>query len=339
MLDKRNVTLSIIVPVYNVKQYLSKCVESISNQTFTDFELILVDDGSTDGCGELCDIYKNKDSRIKVIHQMNQGLSAARNAGIKIASGEYLGFSDSDDWLEPEMYEHLVKAVTQNDADMAICRIQRITSEGRIVDVTGYNWEFVMDKYEATKEILRDDIMPSYAVNKIYRRELFNGVEYPLNRYFEDTSTTYKLIYKTRKVAVSSYIGYNYLVNENSLCNNKTIDYSKQVKREYDNALAFGERYMFCKSDDNLRDVRRICANKAYMRMRSFIHLQVHKGFSISEKQKKEIDTIMKSFEWRDLRDFSTSQKVDVIAYNYCKPLLYVYLRLIALIHPMSRDL
>lgn len=339
MLDKRDVMLSIIVPVYNVKPYLDKCVASILNQSFADFELILVDDGSTDCSGEMCDVYKSKDCRIKVIHQRNQGQAVARNRAIKEAKGDYLGFVDSDDWIEPDMYKLLLDTANETKADIVICRLQRIGVEGEILEITGYDKYVQMNRTQATCEILKDDVLRSYPVNKLYKKSLFDNIEFPANRYFEDTATIYKLIYQSDIVATTPYIGYNYRFNVTSTCNNKVVDYSKQVKREYDNALAFAERYMFCKSDDNLRDVRHICANKAYMRMRSFIHLQVHKGFELSEKQKKEIDMIMKSFSLDDLRDFSIGQKVDAIAYKYCKPLLYAYLRVLALIHPMSRDL
>ena len=111
--------ISIIVPIYNVEKYLDKCVSSILNQTFTDFELLLVDDGSPDRCGEMCDEYAKKDSRVKVIHRKNGGLSAARNSGIDAACGKYIGFIDSDDYIEENMYEHLYDVITKYDADIA----------------------------------------------------------------------------------------------------------------------------------------------------------------------------------------------------------------------------
>lgn len=331
--------LSIIVPVYNVEKYLDKCLSSILSQTFTDFELVLVDDGSTDGSGEICDRYAESDNRIHVIHKKNGGLSSARNQGIITARGEYIGFCDSDDWVEPDMYKELMSAALNESADIAICRLQRITSQGNILDTIGYTNYCTLDNCTATKEILRDEPMPSYAVNKVYKRSLFEKIEYPLDRYFEDTATTYKLVSRANKIATTPYIGYNYLYNPDSLSNNKSIDYSKIVKREYDNALAFGERYMFCKNQESLSDVRVICADKAYMRMRAFLHLQAHKGFELSKEQKAEISNIMNSFSLCDLKNFSWMQKLDVILYRYCRPMLFLYLRFIALIHPMSREL
>lgn len=331
--------LSIIVPVYNVEKFLDKCLSSILSQTFTEFELILVDDGSTDGSGEICNRYAESDNRIHVIHKKNGGLSSARNQGIITARGEYIGFCDSDDWVEPDMYKELMSAALNENADIAICRLQRITSQGNILDTIGYTNYCTLDNCTATKEILRDEPMPSYAVNKVYKRTLFKRIEYPLDRYFEDTATTYKLISRANKIAITPYVGYNYLYNPDSLSNNKSIDYSKVVKREYDNALAFGERYMFCKNQYSLSDVRVICADKAYMRMRAFLHLQAHKGFKLSIKQKAEISNIMNSFSLCDLKNFSWMQKLDVILYRYCRPMLFLYLKFIAIIRPMSRDL
>lgn len=123
--------LSIIVPVYKVEKYLPRCIDSILAQTFGDFELILIDDGSPDGCGRICDEYAKKDKRIVVIHQKNMGVSAARNAGLDIARGRYIGFVDSDDWIEPQMYEAMMDAIRENGADMAVCGVRYADEDGK----------------------------------------------------------------------------------------------------------------------------------------------------------------------------------------------------------------
>lgn len=123
--------LSIIVPVYKVEKYLPRCIDSILVQTFGDFELILIDDGSPDGCGRICDEYARKDKRIVVIHQKNMGVSAARNAGLDIARGRYIGFVDSDDWIEPQMYEVMMDAIRENGADMAVCGVRYADEDGK----------------------------------------------------------------------------------------------------------------------------------------------------------------------------------------------------------------
>ena len=124
--------LSIIVPVYNVEKYIERCIKSILNQSFTNFELILVDDGSPDNCGKICDEYKKKDSRIKVIHKKNGGLSDARNAGIERAKGEYIAFVDSDDFINKYMYEILYKNAKKWDADISICNFKMVCENDRI---------------------------------------------------------------------------------------------------------------------------------------------------------------------------------------------------------------
>ena len=125
--------LSIIVPVYKVEKYLPKCIDSILAQTFTDFELILIDDGSPDRCGEICDEYAIKDERIVVIHQVNRGVSAARNAGLDAAKGEYIGFVDSDDWIKPEMYEIMVRTAIDKKADVVICGLNDMKESGEFI--------------------------------------------------------------------------------------------------------------------------------------------------------------------------------------------------------------
>ena len=170
--------LSIIVPVYNVGPYLGRCVKSILSQTFKDFELILIDDGSTDISGELCEQLKLMDHRILVVHQLNRGQAAARNQGIAIAKGEWLGFVDSDDWLEPNMYEKLLDAVSFYKAEVAICRHQFVSSSGSF-QVIGEEINQVMDNIEATRQILGDERIQSFAWNKIYARRLFQDILYP----------------------------------------------------------------------------------------------------------------------------------------------------------------
>lgn len=125
--------LSIIVPVYKVEKYLPKCIDSILAQTFRDFELILIDDGSPDNCGAICDEYAARDSRIKVIHQKNTGVSAARNAGLDIASGTYLGFVDSDDWIEPEMYATMIATAKEKQVDVVVCGLRYVDEEGTLL--------------------------------------------------------------------------------------------------------------------------------------------------------------------------------------------------------------
>ena len=180
--------ISVIVPVYRVEKYLPACIDSILNQTFTDFELILVDDGSPDRCPEICDETAKRDARVRVIHQANAGLSAARNAGIEIAHGEWLGFVDSDDYIAPQFYEKLYQTAQRTDADCVMCSVQNVDESGKLIDSALMR---VADEVKTGREVLRkigrDDVTPYLtAWNKLYRRKLFNTLRYPAGRQNED---------------------------------------------------------------------------------------------------------------------------------------------------------
>ena len=331
--------LSIIVPVYNVKQYIDKCITSILDQSFKDFELILVDDGSTDSSGDICETYAKLDHRVHVYHQANQGQSVARNFAIRKANGDYIGFVDSDDWIQPEMYERLINAAQDKDADVVVCRLQTVSEEGKIMELLGYEDSFVMDKIKATAEILQDQKMQSFPWNKIYKRNLFDGIEYPVGRIFEDTATTYKLFYKCNKVVCIPYIGYNYRINPNSSTHEKHTDIQKYIKRELDNALAFHERYLFARSHEELKDVLPLCAFKAYQMIRSFIHLVEHMNFYLTKEQVHIVNNIMGKIYIKDLSMFNMYERLDLVLYKINKHLLKMYLRLIAKIHPIEFEI
>lgn len=180
--------ISVIVPVYRVEKYLPACIDSILNQTFTDFELILVDDGSPDRCPEICDETAKRDARVRVIHQANAGLSAARNAGIEIAHGAWLSFVDSDDYIAPQFYEKLYQTAQRTDADCVMCSVQNVDESGKPIDSALMRMaDEVKTGREVLRKIGRDDVTPYLtAWNKLYRRKLFNTLRYPAGRQNED---------------------------------------------------------------------------------------------------------------------------------------------------------
>lgn len=200
--------VSVIVPVYNVKDYICDCIDSIINQKYKNMEIILSDDGSTDGCGEICDKYAQKDNRIKVIHDKNMGLSEARNRGIRIGQGRYITFVDSDDVLDDGFVYNLVKAANSYDADIAVagyCTFHTVSDINMIVkqrenDIQN-DIEILSEKHLYDKEFLkRETTCLTVAWGKVYKRTLFEAIEYPVSKLHEDTFTTYKLMYKARKV-------------------------------------------------------------------------------------------------------------------------------------------
>ena len=210
--------ISIIVPIYKVEKYLSKCIDSILSQTFTDFELILVDDGSPDSCGKLCDEYALKDNRIKVIHKENGGLSDARNAGIKVAKGKYLGFVDSDDYIAPDMYELLYRLLTESNAEIAVCDAVLVDEETE-ANYTESTELYVLEREKALQEMIFKRLFAVNAWNKLYKRELFSNILYPKGMLYEDLATTYKLIDKTQRVVYTPAKKYAYVQRQGSIMN------------------------------------------------------------------------------------------------------------------------
>lgn len=212
-------TISVIVPVYKVEPYLERCVKSILTQTFTDFQLILVDDGSPDRCGQLCDDFAKEDKRIHVIHQTNQGLSAARNAGIDCAlsgDSQWLSFIDSDDWIHPRFLEILLEAARGNESRMASCRWQKVFREEEVVPPEDFSVELLPpEELYCSQE--NDFGIDSYAWRLLYHRDLFQDVRYPINKNWEDLRTTYKLLFQCNKVAHTQAAMYYYFLRDDSI--------------------------------------------------------------------------------------------------------------------------
>lgn len=229
-----NPLISVIVPIYKVEDYIHRCVDSILNQTYTNLEIILVDDGSPDNCGKICDEYANKDSRIVVIHRVNGGLSAARNSGINVCKGEYIGFVDSDDCIHPQMYELLYKDICQYNTPLAFCQPnmchnQRI-SNIELLDHT----EFCDSLYVLEKSLL--DIIWWSACTKLYHHSLLDDIRFPEGRNNEDYPVTIRIFDKCERIAVNYNKLYNYCLRKGSIARSKfnvnkfdTIESAKDV--------------------------------------------------------------------------------------------------------------
>ena len=229
--------ISIIIPAYKVEKYLEKCIESVLNQTYKKLQIILVDDGSPDNCGDICDRYAKMDERIEVIHKENGGLSDARNAGLKVVRGEYIGFVDSDDYVSKEMFENMYNTLISNNADVSICNFYTVIDDKNIIKNEDNGIE-IYNKLEILKEVLLDKKIQSYAWNKLYKKELFKDIEYPVGKKYEDIGTTFYILEKCNKVAVSGRPEYYYLTRGDSIVNNNTestvIDYIKLISDRYD---------------------------------------------------------------------------------------------------------
>ena len=205
--------ISVIVPVYRVEEYLERCVKSILSQTYKNLEVILVDDGSPDQCPAICDACAEKDARVKVIHQENKGLSGARNAGIDAASGEYLAFVDSDDYVSPHFIEELYQLLQDTGCAIGQCRFSYVKGDGPVEEGDSafciYRGESLMEQLYGPEEKATCFVV---AWNKLYRAELFKetGIRYPEGRIHEDEATTYRLFHEAKKLAFLDRALYGY---------------------------------------------------------------------------------------------------------------------------------
>lgn len=237
--------ISVIIPVYNVERYLKRCLNSVINQTYRSLEIILIDDGSTDSSGKICDEYSSLDKRIVVIHKENNGLSSARNKGLGIAKGEYIGFVDSDDFIHPQMYEILYKAIVEEQLDMVSCKTQDTVSEN--VNLEQYDEVKELKNMEivSKKKILNNFHNEYYekiwmtAMHKLYRRNIFDDIRFMEGKIYEDEFSFHHIIDKCTNVGIMQTVLYYYYLSPNS------ITRSKFTKNRFDIIDATYDRFNF----------------------------------------------------------------------------------------------
>ena len=256
----RESQISVIVPVYNVEKYLARCVDSILAQTYENLEVILVDDGATDRSGLICDEFASKDSRVKVIHKKNGGLSSAWNAGLETAAGEYIAFVDSDDWIEPDAYAHMMQLMKKHQVKL-VC--------GGRYDVSGKTGERKVGLCPKREEVISGEELAgriflwagcdSSACDKLYHRSLLEHFRYPEGKVCEDVPVTYKIVLQAERVAMSDRPFYNYYhragsISMASAITEKTFHFSQHTEviypyiRDHHPAIAAQARYLRVRS-------------------------------------------------------------------------------------------
>ncbi len=248
MTDKNNPLISIIVPVYKVEQYLHTCVDSVLMQTYTNWELILVDDGSPDNCPTICDKYAAQDNRIKVIHKENGGLSSARNSGLNISTGDYISFLDSDDFWHKDYLAILLNICIKYDADIAQCNFIRGT-EILFPVIEKKNKLKIFDNHS----IFLKGYAKIIVCAKLYKRQLFDGIRMPEGKINEDDYTTWKLYFKAKKILVTDQALYYYTVNKNSIMANQLKKPRLDFVEAYEERIDFFKR----KGENDLEDFSR----------------------------------------------------------------------------------
>ena len=233
--------ISVIVPIYNVERYLEKCIHSILNQTYQNLEIILVDDGSPDNCGAICDQYSDVEQRIKVIHKQNGGLSDARNKGIDASSGEFLVFVDSDDTILPEMIEKLYRRIVIDQSDMAFCGYKQVNQYGEFLSEVALP-DNVLTGFDALKVSYESQgVLYTITWNKLYKRHLFQSIRFPVGKYHEDEYTTYLILDQCRRISIIREALYIYYQRADSI-----MQEVYSVKR-LDGIEASYERYIYYK--------------------------------------------------------------------------------------------
>lgn len=217
--------VTVIVPIYGVEPYLRACIDSILVQTYPNLEIILVDDGSPDGCPAICDEYARRDGRIRVIHKPNGGLSDARNAALDVVTGAYIGFIDSDDIVEPTMYEAFVAEALATGADVVACGYLTGDLDDPSSDMKrgGVECRRELSAHDATLLLLKDDELQNYVWNKLFAARLWEGVRFPVGQKFEDVNTTYKLIEAASKVVLLPDLLYRYRVRGDGIVKSRKL--------------------------------------------------------------------------------------------------------------------
>lgn len=212
--------ISIIVPVYRVEPYLRKCIDSILEQTYKDLEILLIDDGSPDQCGIICDEYAQKDIRIRVFHTENRGLASARNLGLDNARGDYIGFVDADDWIEPDLYEVLIDKI--QDADISACGFwYEYQNKQR---KWNYSQETAFSGVEALRALINGDLKNT-VWSKLYRKECWAAIRFPEGRVHEDIATTYRILLKEYKVVSTPSYLYHYRQRDDSIAGTRSMEH------------------------------------------------------------------------------------------------------------------
>lgn len=279
--------ISVIVPVYNVERYLEKCVMSIVRQTYRNLEIILVDDGSTDNSPALCDELAKKDDRIVVIHKENGGLSSARNAGIDVARGDLIGFVDSDDYIDPEMYEKMHRALTSEGADLCICGYQKVDEQGEPLSKSiAVLKDEVLTKEECFARLFDNNgWLYVIAPTKLYERSLLDGLRFEKGMLHEDEFFVHHLFGRvTRAVTISDRL-YFYLERSGSIMN------SISAKNHLCTVDAFYDRYLFFKAR-GYQDFAKKALLSAYGRLLNFIRANTA-GYE--EQLRQRYKTVMRS--------------------------------------------
>lgn len=309
--------ISVIVPVYKVEPYLRRCLDSIVNQTYRNLEIILVDDGSPDRCGAICDEYAAKDKRIIVIHQENKGLSEARNAGLDIATGEYVQFVDSDDWIEPEACATALGLAVDQQVDIVFFGYNRRFPSGECRRVSVSSPSELEKSAVIGRLVWKTDSIRDFAWNKLFARALFDGVRFPKGKTYEDMWVTYRLIHKASRIYATDSVFYNYVVREGSITSRRFDAHAIRDRiAAYEQPIEFLQSYYPESADKQIAIALREMLN-------GWVLLRNTPGYA---DVMRKLDIFKRKYQSRmgALIKYNKTLRL----YHYCRPLAYLYIKM-----------
>lgn len=321
--------ITVIIPVYNVEKYIDRCIQSVLQQEYKNLQIILVDDGSTDRSGKICDSYKESDKRITVIHKENGGLSSARNCALDIANGNYITFVDSDDWLHKKAIVHLYEILKNENADVSGIKLHPVYDEVSIVKTEIINNYTIFSKIEAFKTFLFEGYLTPCACGKLWASKLWLGIRFPDGKLFEDQYTIYKVIEKADILVLSDSELYHYYKRPDS------IGHSPFSKRTYDLYDAVNiECDYICSNYSEISTEANIARLSWHL---VFINMMLRSSYrdrtlikKTQIKARKYLGNCIRSKYLRKIR------KVQIIVFGYCLPLYKVLYYLYKIRHKYS---
>lgn len=312
--------VSVIIPAYNVEQYIKDCIESVINQSYSNLEIILVDDGSTDKTSIICDDAANADPRVKVIHKRNGGLSDARNAAIGIAAGDYLTFIDGDDYIKVDTIEYLVRNLEHFDADISTCSYENVYKDiaSAKADYPGGK-EYCFSTHDALEHLLYQKRCTNSAWGKLYKRNLFKDIRYPKGFLCEDLATTYLLFAKAKRVVIGTAKKYLYVQRHDSI-----INASFNIKRMDGLKFAIEEQKYI---EANFPKLKKGAINREFMEA-IFILQKLSTSLTQFTEQSNRIRQIIRNYRGVVLLDNKSATSARIyaaLAYFGVKPLTWLF--------------
>lgn len=310
--------LSVILPIYKVENYIEQCVKSIVQQTYENLEIILVDDGSPDKCPEICDTWAQKDDRIKVIHKENGGLSDARNAGLKMAVGQYIAFIDSDDWVDVNMFEKAMQALEEHHADIAAVNVYYAYEDGRKEVRNPEVQKLVYSNPEAMQKLLEESVFQQTVWNKVYRRSVIQDIEFPKGKLNEDEYWSYRAFANAGKVVYLNEALYYYRQREGSIMSAFNLRRLDGLEARMQRLAYLKEHYPTLITGEKLR-LCKVCIYFYQCVLKMENVSEIEKGKQLVRQYMDEL-----SFSKEELKQYSLKDRMAITASKknldlYCK--------------------